>query len=304
MRVPALTLSCILAASSGYAQQPVEGIRAPAFAADGRLAVSINGDIWVLAPGGAGQWRDARRVTNGPAWDRDPAWSADGGRIVFASDRAGSVDLWQIQIANDEVRRLTTAAEQDIEPSVLPDGAIVFARGLGGDFDLWLRGADGAERRLTTEPGTERAPAVSPDGRRVAYVAERAGRRELRVRAVTGTADTVVVADRLAHAPAWSPDGRRIAFGAEGREAGIWVIGADGRYLQPASGSGAVPAWSPDGAWILAADADNGDAGYNGDPDRLGERFAGDLFGQRGGLRRFGAPTPVAAGEAVAVSAA
>ena len=298
-RALALALPVVLAAPA-LPQQSIDGIRSPAFAADGRLAIAVAGDIWILSPAGAGAWGSPRQLTSGGAWDRDPSWTPDGD-IVFASDRAGTIDLWRVATAGGEPVRLTRSAEQDVEPSVGPDGAVVFARGIAGDMDLWLRRADGTEMRLTSAVGSEREPALSPDGKRIAYISAQEGRRELRVRAVDGNADTVLMSDRQARAPAWSPNGHRIAFGVEGRDAGIWIVDADGRYAHPAATAGAAPAWSPDGAWIVAAEADRADVGYNGDPDRLGERLAGDVFAARGGLRRFAAPPAPAAGEAIAV---
>src|SRR5688500_16051466 len=253
----------------------VDGVRAPAFAPDGRLAVSVTGDLWVLEPDGSGGFTGARPITQDGAWDRDPAWTPDGGAIVFSSDRGGTGDLWRVAVAAGQAasgsdgagaqapERLTQTGDEDIEPSVGPDGTIVFVRGRGGDSDLWTRSPDGAERRLTTETGAEREPAWSPDGQRIAFVAVRTGRRELRLREQDGR-ETTLVSDRPARGPTWSPDGARLAFGTvEGTAAGIWTIGIDGRLLQAAGSTGGVPAWSPDGAWIVFAQPDAGDGGYN-----------------------------------------
>src|SRR5215212_7792988 len=81
-------------------QSGLEGVRAPAFASDGRLAVSVAGDLWVLQPDGSGGFAAARQVTEGAAWDRDPAWTPDGRAVVFSSDRAGTADLWRIEISD------------------------------------------------------------------------------------------------------------------------------------------------------------------------------------------------------------
>jgi Tol biopolymer transport system component len=54
-------------------------VRDPSFAPDGRLVVSIDGDLFVQAAGG-GVWT---RLTSGPAWDREPSWARDGGAVVF-----------------------------------------------------------------------------------------------------------------------------------------------------------------------------------------------------------------------------
>lgn len=324
--LPGLLL-CLLAAGPAAAQSG-NGVRTPAFAPDGRLAVSIAGDLWVLEPDGAGGWTGAIQVTHGPAWDRDPAWLPDGSGLVFASDRAGSVDLWRADLAhvsqaagsvepvpaatgtseavpaataNVELVRITTTPDHDVEPSVSLTGAIVFVRGHGGDTDLWVRSADGAERRLTDEPGAEREPAWSPDGESIAYVAVREGRRELRI---LRDGETIsLLPDRFARAPVWSPDGARIAFDAAGPNAGLWVVHADGTYPQAVTEARGVAAWSPDGASLVIAEADAGDGGYNGDPDRLGERRAGDVFRVAGGLQRVTAPAPLAAAQPVRLAA-
>lgn len=286
-----------------------DGARSPAFAPDGRLAVSAAGDLWVLQPDGRGGFAASHRITHGPAWDRDPAWTPDGRQLVFASDRAGrGTDLWIVDVNANRAatplppRRLTSSGDHDLEPHVAPDGTIVFSRGRGGDADLWIRSPDGAERRLTTQPGAEREPAWSPDGARLAYVAVRSGRRELHIRDRTDDGhDTIILADRQPRAPAWAPDGHRIAFAIQdGRDAGVWTIGIDGAHLQVAGTVPGAPAWSPDGAAIVLADLDPGEGGYNGDPDRLGERRAGDAVVVAGTLRRIAAPLPLV--EPVAIS--
>ena len=66
-------------------------VRDPAFASDGRLAVSFEGDLWLRDAAGR-RWT---RLTSGPGWDRQPAWSPDGQAIVFVSDREGGSHLFR-----------------------------------------------------------------------------------------------------------------------------------------------------------------------------------------------------------------
>src|SRR5215216_4166745 len=82
----------LLALQQPSADSALRGVRDPAYAPDGRLVVSIDGDLYLQAAGG-GAWS---RLTSGPAWDREPAWSRDGASIVFSSDRAGNFDLWRV----------------------------------------------------------------------------------------------------------------------------------------------------------------------------------------------------------------
>src|SRR4051794_20022612 len=67
-------------------------LAAPAHAAfpgaNGKIAFVRGGDIWTMNPDGGGQVN----LTNSTGRETDPAWSADGTRIVFVdSDRQISV---------------------------------------------------------------------------------------------------------------------------------------------------------------------------------------------------------------------
>lgn len=279
----------------------VAGARHPAYAADGRLAISLRGDLWVRAAGGAGRWT---QLTSGPAWDRDPAWTPNGAAIVYASTATGNGDLYRIAVGPDgasgTAERITTSAEPEGEPSVAPDGAIAFARGRPNASRIWVRAPDGVERRFTRgENGAERMPAWAPNGSRLAYSAAREDRTRLRVRWVAGDSDRVVIEDRDAEHPAWSPSGDRIVFSTRNGRAGLWITTPDARYVNLVSGQRAEAAWSPDARTLALVGLPGPDVGYNGDPDRLGDRTLRDDFGETGRLWFVDAPTPPDAGLAM-----
>jgi len=285
-------------------QQPVaadsglRGARDPAYAPDGRLVVSIDGDLYVQAAN-AGPWT---RLTSGPGWDRQPAWSRDGTSIVFSSDRAGGFDLWRVAVPASgtgsvtpaEPERLTTSPEPDGEPSVGNDGRIIFVRGRGAAARLWSRARDGTEQRLTRGQVAERWPAVSPDGARVAYVAITETGRRLRVRALAGdstrVADSVVVADRDVERPAWSPQGDRLAFTTGGSRAGVFVTATDGRYTNLVSTRHAAPAWAPNGRTLALAELGADPPGYNGDPARVADHDVTENLAAAGRLWTVAVP--------------
>ena len=279
MSVVALLGAALLQGAVSQLQAPQPAMRDPAYAADGRLAVSIDGDVWVQqSPGRDAKWR---RLTSGAAWDREPAWAPDGRSIVFTSDRAGGLDLWRVTLTADgggPPERVTTDAADEMEATVGGDGTIVFTRGRGARARLWVRDAAGGERRLTTTELGERWATLSPDGTRVAYVQLADGARRLRVRALSGpSADSVVVGDRGAERPTWAPDGERLAFAAASPRGGIYVAPRDGRYVNLVTQRRGAPAWSPDGRALVVAEAEGDEAGYNGDPRRLPDRVAESL---------------------------
>src|SRR5678816_3025082 len=200
----------VLALQQPVADSALRGVRDPAYAPDGRLVVSIDGDLYLQAANG-GKWT---RLTSGPAWDREPTWAREGTSIVFSSDRGGGFDLWRLTVPADpsavtaaQPERVTTSPESEGEPSIGKDGAIIFVRGRGDAARLWLRARDGTEARVTRGQSAERSPAISPNGDRVAYVAVTESGRRLRIRTLgtdsARTADSVVVGDRDAERPAW-----------------------------------------------------------------------------------------------------
>ena len=299
MRFPILAVLFPLSIAS--AQYPsVPGARDPSYFADGRLALSVRGDLWVVSPNG--NWR---RITSGEDWDREPAWSPDGHTLLFSSNRGGNFDIWQVTLSDTGAAsaptRLFGTAEDESEPTVARDGRIVFVRGRGSSARLWIRDRDGSERRLTTGRTAERWPAISPDGGRVAYVALTEMGRRLLVRSLAAAADqrqadtTVASGGGIEH-PAWSPDGARLSYTTAGGRAGVYVTPLDGRYDNLVSARHAATAWNPDGRHITLVDLPDEDVQYNGDPDRIGDRAAHDLLSAVGGVWSVDAPQPPDAG--------
>jgi gamma-glutamyltranspeptidase len=288
----------VLALQQPVADSVLRGVRDPTYAPDGRLVVSIDGDLYLQAANG-GKWT---RVTSGPAWDREPTWAREGTSIVFSSDRGGGFDLWRLTVPADpsavtaaQPERVTTSPEPEGEPSIGKDGAIIFVRGRGDAARLWLRARDGTEARVTRGQSAERSPAISPNGERVAYVAVTEAGRRLRIRTLgtdsARTADSVVVADRDAERPAWSPNGDRLAFTTGGGRPGVFITPTDGRYANMLSARHAAPAWAPNGGTIVLAELGADPPGYNGDPARVADRDVSEDLTATGKLWTVAVPT-------------
>lgn len=305
-----ILLLCFPLTASAQRDMPLAGARDLAYAPDGRLALSVRGDLWIVSS-------DQRwiRVTSGPEWDRHPAWSTDGRSLVFASNRggAGNFDIWQVALGDSGAARapmrVLGGREDEDEPTVAGDGRILFVRGRGSAARLWMRERDGSERRLTSGRVAERWPVVSPDGQRVAYVAVSESGRRLVVRSLAATAeqrgaDSTIVSASGIERPAWSPNGDRLTYTVGGIRHGLFVVPTDGRYTNLVSTRHAASAWTPDGRRLALVELPDDDVDYNGDPDRVGDRDAHDLLAEAGGLWMVDAPTPPDAGLAAAPAVA
>jgi len=113
----------------------------------------------------------SRSLTGGPTVDRQPAFSPDGRRVVFSSDRSGSLDLWSLDVATGAVSRLTFDAADDWDPHWSPDGKhLLWSSNRSGHFEIWMAEPDGTGARQVTSDGVDAEnPTMSLDGSWIVY---------------------------------------------------------------------------------------------------------------------------------------
>lgn len=208
-------------------------------------------DIWALNVG----TRDAIRLTNDPADDRDPAWSPDGTRLAYASRQDGNWEIYIHSLVDQSTQRLSFDLSFQGRPTWSPDGQwLAYESYQGSNLDVYAVPIDGSEPpiRITDHPAPDFSPAWSPSGREIAFVSWRDGNQDIYIFSL----DTLEITNltqtpnRNEDHPAWSPDGTRIAFSAIDQ-------GADKVFVMPTNDPGATPelisfgrtpTWSPDGS--------------------------------------------------------
>jgi len=105
----------------------------------------------------------------------DPAWSPDGTKIAFQSNREGS-DIFIMDADGGNVTRLTNNGRSNANPSWSPDGtkiafqSIPLQSAANQNDEIHTINVDGTgEQALTNNPTQDFLPDWSPDGRRIVF---------------------------------------------------------------------------------------------------------------------------------------
>jgi Tol biopolymer transport system component len=115
-------------------------------------------------------------------WDGDGAYSPDGRRLAFSSNRSGPRELWVADADGGNAVPLTHFnGPVPGTPRWSPDGRqIAFDGRPDGNSDIFVVPADGGQvRQITKLPGEDARPAWSADGRSIYFSSDRGGQSEI-----------------------------------------------------------------------------------------------------------------------------
>jgi len=228
--------------------------------------LSGHSNVYTINPDGTGR-RQLTHVGTAQAAGA-PDWSADGTKIVYASNQTGDYRIWVMNADGSGQRRVANdPGFADLDPAWSPDGArILFSRCddhlgfiLSCDLEV-MNAAGGGMRRLAGGHWIYVRGQYSPDGRRIVVGADRGGfLSALWVMRADGTGlHRITRASLEAFWPGWSPDGRRIVFTDNCCQGGsnIWTVRPDGTGLRELTHfapprQGGFASYSPDGRRIV-----------------------------------------------------
>ena len=199
--------------------------------ADGRIVYSshssIHANLWIMLPDGTAQ----KQLTYEGERNGNPAATADGRYVVFASNRSGVLQIWRMDSDGSNASQVTSGGGHSL-PAVSPDGQWVFYNSVD-DWSLWKVSMHGGEP-IRLADGQAIYPSISPDAKLIASIGK--GKEKTRKLLVLTPIDGKTLHEfevgslkLSAYRLRWSLDGRFLFFAAS-------KDGVAGIYRQPLAG--------------------------------------------------------------------
>lgn len=260
---------------------PKKRPRAIVFVAVGALMLTLLGlGLWPTRQNDGPPKLKLTQLTKDLGTSADPALSADGALLAFASDReGGNIDIWVQHTSGGEPLRITEHPAADFHPTFSPTGdSIVFRSNRDGGGLYLVPSLGGSPRRLTDFGNF---PTFSPDGRWISFstiTTDSDNRRRINAYFVPATGGEPQKLDsdlEVASPEGWSSDGeelfvigakKAVEFGQLGLDVQVleldwWIVPRNGGTAKSLGARDLfrslnleVPTdltWAPGGEWLV-----------------------------------------------------
>jgi Tol biopolymer transport system component len=194
---------------------------------------------------------------------KNPAFSPNGRKIVFVSDRDGNDEIYIMNSDGTGQTRLTSDELGDDSPVFSPDGSKIayvsegYKEGHGTCWSIYIMNNDGTGniRISGNKEGDDLDPHFSPDGEKLLFVNNHILGSEIFIINRDGSNRTCLTeSDGDNDSPRFSPNGNRIVFWSSRDVYGdIYIMNADGSgqtRLTYNDCNDEHPSFSPDGGKI------------------------------------------------------
>ena len=176
---------------------------------------------------------------------------SDDDMVAFSSSKAGSSEIYIINMYGRKLKRLTKSFGIDVSPVFSPDGDhIAFVSDRGGSPQIYIMDSKGrGVKRLTFEGSYNTSPSWSADGKRIAYVGRKNGKNQIFVVKFDGKDLRQLTFEGNNESPSFSPDGVFIAFDSDrDGSRGVYIMRKNGegqKRITPKYLKAMSPRWSP-----------------------------------------------------------
>ena len=214
--------------------------------------------------------------------DLYPSISKDGKKVVFQSNRSGTMEIYSMDENGKNIKQLTFNSENANTPVWSPDGRqIVYCYEKYDDSDIWIMNSDGTnQRQLTKQVGDDSHPKFSPDGQFIVFNSARTspdltvdwGKQWLEIFIMKTDGSNVKQISSfktISTYPSISPDSKKICFRritsdpgfnwdltTNKRNSEVFVMNMDGTNPINVSNNAAYdgwPAWTPTGEVVYSS---------------------------------------------------
>ena len=186
-----------------------------------------------------------------------PSLSPDGKSVVYSAFRQNNIfEIYEMELASGNVKRLTNKLGNLAAPEVSPDGKSIIFKTSSANTNkniIWRMDRSGKDAdKISRSVGWD--PTWAPDGEYVLFVSDMDGYPQLFRSRINGK-DLHRVGNLAVGGRAdWSPDGQWIVtYAGDPGNREIYIMTADGlnaRVLSPTGGNSREPSFSLDGQWV------------------------------------------------------
>ena len=178
-----------------------------------------------------------------------PAWSPDGSKIAFTSNRDGNPEIYVMNRDGSGLRRMTNNPAIDVTPTWSPNGnQIAWVSDRTGNPKIYVMNVDGTGQRMLIGEYCDRPTWSSNPFNEIAYAARTGPGYDIKIYDVS-SGESHKVTDGIGsnESPAFSPNGRHIAFvSTRSGKSQIFTVDRDGNNLRQITrdGNNKFPNWS------------------------------------------------------------